>query len=297
MQEVVPGVANLPLTIENVYFAGSAGQPWVLVDTGTPGMAPRIRAAAAERYGANARPEAIILTHGHTDHAGSAAALAEAWNVPIYAHFLELPYITGRSPYPPKDPTVGGAMALVSRVFPMNVINLSGLIQPLPGGGVVPGLPDWQWHFTPGHSPGHVSFFCPEKSVLLAGDAFTTVNTDSFVDLATKHPQISVPPPPFTCDWAAARNSVALLAELSPQAVGCGHGRPMSGPSLSADLHDFSAKFTPPTHGRYVGSPAVTDANGIVSLPPPALDLFPVQAAVVVAILAGGHALSRANKD
>ncbi len=297
MQELVSGVACLPLTIENVYFAGSPGSPWVLVDTGTPGMAPRIRAAAAERYGANARPEAILLTHGHTDHAGSAAALAEAWNVPLYAHSLELPYITGKSPYPPKDPTVGGAMALVSRVFPMNVVNLSGLIQPLPDDGVVPGLPDWQWHFTPGHSPGHVSFFCPEKSVLLAGDAFTTVNLDSFVDLTTKRPQISVPPPPFTCDWGAARKSVALLAELGPTAVGCGHGQPMSGPSLPADLRDFSAKFTPPTHGRYVGSPAVTDIDGIVSLPPPAPDLFPVQAAVLVALLAGGHALSRVNKE
>lgn len=297
MLELAPGVAHLPLTIENVYFAGSPGSPWVLVDTGTPGMAPRIRAAATERYGANARPEAILLTHGHTDHAGSAAALAESWNVPIYAHPLELPYITGHSPYPPKDPTVGGAMALISRAFPMNVINLSGLVQPLPDDGVVPGLPDWQWVLTPGHAPGHVAFFCPEKSALLAGDAFTTVNMDSFVDLAIKRPQLSVPPPPFTCDWDAARSSVALLAELGPQAVGCGHGLPLSGPDLPARLRDFSADFTPPTHGRYVGSPVVTGPDGIISLPPPAPDLFPVQAAVLVALLAGGHALSRANKE
>lgn len=296
MQELALGVANLPLTIENVYFVGQPGQPWVLVDAGTPGMASRIQAAAAERYGADARPEAIILTHGHTDHTGSAASLAKAWNVPIYAHALELPYITGRSVYPPKDPTVGGAMALLARVFPTYVANLSGLIQPLPDGGVVPGLPDWQWLFTPGHSPGHVSFFCPEKSVLLAGDAFTTVNLDSFVDIVTKRPQISVPPPPFTCDWAAARKSVAELAELSPQVIGCGHGQPLSGPSLPGDLRDFSAKFTPPVHGRYIGSPAVTGPNGIVSLPPPASDLFPVQVAVLVALLAGGHALSRADK-
>ncbi len=293
MQELVLGVAALPLTIENVYFIGQPGQPWALVDAGTPGMAPRIQAAAAERYGANARPEAILLTHGHTDHAGSAAVLAEQWNVPIYAHPLELPYVTGRSPYPPKDPTVGGAMALLARVFPMNVVDLSGLVQSLPDDGVVPGLPDWQWVFTPGHSPGHVSFFCAEKSVLLVGDAFTTVNLDSFVDIATKRPQISVSPPPFTCDWGAARKSVARMAELSPQAVGCGHGQPMSSPSLPADLRDFSAHFTPPMHGRYVGSPAVTDAGGIVSLPPPAPDLFPVQAAVLVALLAGSHALSR----
>ena len=293
MQEIVPGVAHLPLTIENVYFVGEPGQPWVLVDTGTPGMTARILAAATERYGENARPKAILLTHGHTDHAGSAAPLAEAWNVPVYAHPLEFPYLTGKSKYPPKDPTVGGAMALLSRVFPMDVTDLSGLMQPLPDGGVVPGLPGWEWHFTPGHAPGHVSYFSAEKSVVLAGDAFATVNMDSFACLLTKKPEISLPPPPFTCDWDAARKSVALLAQLGPTVLGCGHGVPMSGRSIPADLREFSHAFTPPAHGRYVGSPAVTDLSGIVSLPPPAPDLFPVQAAAVGAVAAGAYALSR----
>jgi len=295
MQEIVPGVAYLPLTIENVYFVGEPGQPWVLVDAGTPGMTGKILAAAAERYGENARPEAILLTHGHTDHAGSVAALAETWNVPIYAHPLEFPYLTGHSKYPPKDPTVGGAMALLSRVFPMNVTDLTGLLQPLPDGGVVPGLPDWQWHFTPGHAPGHVSYFNADKSVLLVGDAFATVNMISFAALLTKKQEISLPAPPFTCDWDAARKSVAQLAELNPSALGAGHGAPMSGANIPADLRRFADTFTPPAHGRYVGSPAQTDLNGVVSLPPPAPDLFPVQAAAVVAVAAGAHALSRAK--
>ena len=293
MQEIVPGVAYLPLTIENVYFVGKPGQPWVLVDAGTPGMTARILAAAAERYGENARPEAILLTHGHTDHAGSAAPLAEAWNVPIYVHPLEFPYLTGRSKYPPKDPTVGGAMGLLSRVFPMNVTDLSGLLQPLPDGGVVPGLPDWQWHFTPGHAPGHVSYFNPAQSVLLVGDAFATVNLNSFADLLTKKQEISLPAPPFTCDWDAARSSVVLLAGLNPSVLGAGHGSPMSGANIPADLRHFADTFTPPAHGRYVGSPAQTGLNGIVSLPPPAPDLFPVQAAALIAVAAGAHALSR----
>ena len=293
MQEIVPGVACLPLTIENVYFAGEPGHPWVLVDAGTPGMTARILAAAAQRYGENARPEAILLTHGHTDHAGSAAALAETWNVPIYVHPLEIPYLTGKSKYPPKDPTVGGAMALLSRVFPMNVTDLTGLLQPLPDGGTVPGLPDWQWHFTPGHSPGHVSYFHAGKSVLLAGDAFATVNTNSFADLLTKKQEISLPPPPFTCDWDAALKSVALLADLGPVAIGAGHGAPLSGASIPGDLRRFAHTFTPPAHGRYISRPARTDLNGIVSLPPPAPDLFPVQAAALVAVAAAGHALSR----
>ncbi len=294
MQEIAPGVACLPLSIENVYFVGEPGQPWVLVDTGTPGNKGRIRAAARKRYGPDARPEAILLTHGHTDHSGSARALAEAWGVPVYARALELPYLTGRSKYPPKDPTVGGAMAMVSRVFPMNLVDLSGLVQPLPEHGVVPGLPGWQWLDTPGHSPGHVSFFRPSDRTLLVGDAFATVNVDSLPSLLTKKPEIALPPPPFTCDWPAADRSVQLLAGLNPAAVGCGHGRPLVGPQVAPDLNHFADGFAPPAHGRYIGHPAITDETGIVSVPPPAPDPFPLQA--VITLLAIGAALTWATR-
>jgi len=294
MQEIAPNVAALPLSIENVYFVGAPGCPWVLVDAGTPGTAGRIQAAARARYGESARPEAILLTHGHTDHVGSAQALSDAWNVSVYAHPLELPYITGRSKYPPKDPTVGGAMAMLSRVFPMNVIDLGDRVLPLPEGGVVPGLPDWEWLFTPGHSPGHVSYFRPEDGTLLVGDAFATVNLDSLLALLTKKPEISLPPTPFTCDWTAADQSVQLLASFNPFTLGCGHGRPLAGPDVAPDLNRFADEFTPPAHGRYVGSPAQTDQHGIVSVPPPAPDPFPLRAAAVT--LAAGAAIIWAKR-
>jgi len=297
MNEIAPGVANLPITIGNVYFAGEPGQPWALVDTGTPGSAAKILAAAKSRYGENARPEAILLTHGHTDHVGCALALAEAWDVPIYAHSLEFPYITGLSKYPPQDPTVGGAMAMVSRVFPMNVVNLGKRLRPLPEGGVVPGLPDWQWHFTPGHSPGHVSYFRPADRVLLAGDAFANVNVASLLSLLTKKPDLSLPPTPFTCDWDAARQSVSLLASLAPAAIGCGHGVPLTGPDTAAGLRRFSDTFAPPAHGRYVGSPAKTDARGIVSLPLPAPDPFPMQVAAGMGVVLLARTLLSRRRD
>jgi len=93
MQEVTPDIARLQVAIANVYFVGAAGGPWTLVDTGVPGFAAYIKLMAEQRYGTDARPEVIILTHGHFDHAGSALALAREWDVPIYAHPLEMPYI------------------------------------------------------------------------------------------------------------------------------------------------------------------------------------------------------------
>lgn len=276
----------MPLSIENVYFVGTPGGPWVLIDTGTPGQAGHIQAVARKRFG-GLPPSAIVLTHGHTDHSGSARALAEAWNVPVYAHPLERAYLTGKSDYPPKDPTVGGALAMISRVFPMNAVDLSGLLKPLPPEGAVPGLPDWEWLFTPGHAPGHVAFFRASDRTLLAGDAFATVDTDSLPALLTQKRQISRPATPFTCDWEQARQSVAALAALNPEVVGCGHGKPLTGPTTAADLHTFSDAFPPPAHGRYVPTPARTDETGVIWVPPPAPDPFPLRAAIAGLALAG----------
>ena len=287
MKEIANGVASLPITIANVYFVGEPGEKWALIDSGTPHSAAKIVNAAEDRYGFGARPEAILLTHGHFDHSGSARELAEKWEVPIYIHPLDLPYVTGRSAYPPTDPTVGGAMAFLSRFFPPNALNLGKRVEPLPDNGVVPGLPDWKWLFTPGHSPGHVSYWRESDSTLLAGDAFTTVNLDSFADFALKTQAVSRPPAPVTCDWQAARNSVQKLAELEPYVVGCGHGRPMHGRTAIAQLHQLAANFPIPARGRYVNQPAATDEKGLVILPPPAPDPLPRLAAAV-----GGVALA-----
>jgi glyoxylase-like metal-dependent hydrolase (beta-lactamase superfamily II) len=64
--EVTHGVERLALGVVNAYLVGEAGGPWVLVDAGTPGSAERIRAEVQKRFGQGARPEAIVLTHGHS---------------------------------------------------------------------------------------------------------------------------------------------------------------------------------------------------------------------------------------
>ena len=195
-------------------------------DSGLPGWAEQIFEAGEARFGAGSRPEAIYLTHGHFDHAGSALELAERWEVPIFAHRLELPYLTGRSDYPPPDPTIGGAFAFLSRFMPYRRRDLRGRIQELPS-GEMPGLPDWEWIATPGHSPGHVSFFRSSDRVLLAGDAFATMNMDSWMGVIGGEKGLARAGAPFNTDWNATRESVNRLADLRPNVAGCGHGIPM----------------------------------------------------------------------
>ena len=155
---IAPDVGWLPISFTNVYFIGRPGGKWILLDTALPGSANEILQAAEARFGTDSRPESIVLTHGHMDHAGSALALSEKWDVPIYAHRLEMPFLTGKAPYPPSDPTVGGALAFLSRFFLPRPRNLSGRIRELHA-DKIPGANSWQWLSTPGHSPGHISLF------------------------------------------------------------------------------------------------------------------------------------------
>ena len=223
--EVAPGVLRLPLRLVNAYLVGEPGGPWALVDAGLPTSADSIRRAAAARYGAGARPEAILLTHGHADHAGSARYLAGLWDVPVYAHALERPYLTRERPYPPFDAEAPGPLGPLSRWLPERAPDLSGRVFALPPGGGVPGLADWRWTATPGHTPGHVCYWRASDRVLLAGDAVATMNLDSALCYAPRPPGLYRPPAPFTSDWAAAEASVRRLADQAPRVVAAGHGR------------------------------------------------------------------------
>jgi Metallo-beta-lactamase superfamily len=154
-EHVTPCVARISHVIVNSYLVEDAdSQRWVLVDAGLKSSAQCILRAAEERFGKGARPEAIILTHGHFDHVGALPKLIEYWKVPVYAHRLEMPYLTGRAQYPPADPTVGGGMmAVMSRFFTRGPISITGHARVLPDNGDVPGLgKNWHWLHTPGHS-------------------------------------------------------------------------------------------------------------------------------------------------
>lgn len=275
VHELSANLSYQRLAIVNVVFYGLPGAPdrqWVLIDAGVMGTAPLIRGAARQLFGHDSRPSAIILTHGHFDHVGALEELADHWDAPIYAHELEFPYLDGRSAYPPPDPTVGGGlMSLLSPLYPRGPIDVGRRLLALPRDGSVPGMPAWRWIATPGHSPGHVSFWSASDRTLIAGDAFITTSQESAYAVATQEPEIHGPPMYYTPDWENARLSVEKIARLEPELVVTGHGRAMQGPEMRAALHTLARDFdriAVPSQGRYVKEPARADVNGVTYVPP-----------------------------
>lgn len=262
-REIAPDLAYRRLLMVNVVFFGTPDaidRDWVLIDAGVPGTKALIANAAEARFGPGSRPSAIILTHGHFDHVGALQDLADEWDVPVYAHVLERPYLDGSASYPAGDPSVGGGlMASTAALLPTAPIDVAARLRDLPSDGSVPGMSGWRWIHTPGHSPGHVSLWREADRSMIVGDAFVTTVPESAYATAFQTPEMHGPPRYFTIDWEKSRSSVETLAALEPTLVVTGHGRAMQGREMTDALtllaRDFDRIAVPP-QGLYVGHSA-----------------------------------------
>lgn len=253
-EEIATGVYRVEtgrgLTEANVYLVRS-GSAWALIDTAWPHRGQLIKSAAESLFGTGARPAAIVLTHIHPDHSGSALELARMWDLPVHVHPGELPLAPGG--YLPQygNPLDRWLIAPLLAVMPRRKVeaslarnSLEGTAQAFDPAVGVPGLPDWQAVPTPGHTPGHVAFFRSADRVLITGDAVLTVNLNSVPDLLAGRHRVSGPPYISTWNWPAAKQSAAALARLRPEVLACGHGRPMTGAQAAASLASFSDRFS-----------------------------------------------------
>jgi glyoxylase-like metal-dependent hydrolase (beta-lactamase superfamily II) len=252
-REAAPGVYWLAvgkgLLRANVYFVRS-GASWVLIDAGAEGCAPEVQKAAESLFGQDSPPAALLLTHDHPDHAGSAAELARTWNCPVWVHPDELPIVRGdiatfREYAHPLDRwIILPILRLMSKKRIEAIVSrgsLKDVARALDPGAAPPGLPDWEAVPTPGHTPGHVAFFRRQDRVLMTGDALVTVNISSIRGLLVKKPGLSGPPWYVTWDRPLAKKAISTLAELEPLVVASGHGEPLSGPDLPEKVRALAA--------------------------------------------------------
>ncbi|MDX6589784.1 MAG: hydroxyacylglutathione hydrolase [Solirubrobacterales bacterium] len=138
---------------ENCFIVRQEGSGKALIVD--PGEEPeRILAALAET---GAEAEAILITHCHFDHIGAVAPVAEATGAPVYCPRIEVPVLADIMAFVPwegfgpfenyeADETVGGGETLELAGLELDVV------------------------FTPGHSPGHVTYSVRGEDAIFSGD-------------------------------------------------------------------------------------------------------------------------------
>lgn len=187
-----------------------------LIDTGLALAAPKIINQLA---GAGFQPGdvcRILVTHGHLDHVGGLPELKRLTGAQVVASRIERPFIEGETPIPQPPPDGLSPLGRLMRARQSSPA-------PAPVDRVVDegdtfdtALGDLTVLFTPGHTPGHISFWQPEHRILFCGDVLMN------------WPRLRLPFAPFTSSMAQNRQSIKKLATLQPEVVCFGHGPPLT---------------------------------------------------------------------
>ena len=189
-----------------------------LVDSGLAGSAPGILTAARSLGAPICR---IVLTHAHIDHLGSLDALAR--------EYRQIEFAAGQR-----------ESRLLRKDFSLDAGESGKKLLGFPGVRLPPTIllsdgdriGSLQAIFSPGHTPGHMSFLDVRDGSLIAGDAFTTqtrVLAASTFKLLFPFPVI------FSWNREVSADSARKLRDFKPARLAVGHGRTVEAPLAAMD--------------------------------------------------------------
>jgi glyoxylase-like metal-dependent hydrolase (beta-lactamase superfamily II) len=233
-------VVSIDSVTDGIYRLGTKWVGWYLiagdavtvVDCGFPGYHDQLPRALAELGRPLDSVTAIVLTHYHSDHVGSAERIRAETGATVYVPAGDAEEVrSGKVPAPGGlasslwRPRVICYMAHAAR-FGGGSVDPVARFRTYEDGEVLAGASGLRPVHTPGHTRGHCSLLAERPGVLFAGDALATF---SFLRGRTGPQLLS-----FNEDADEARESLSRLEPLSAGTVVVGHGRPFEGPPAEA---------------------------------------------------------------
>lgn len=213
MRQVVSGVYLIEgLRVSHVYVLASE-EGLTLIDSGAPGEADKIVKQIEEAGYASSDIRAIVMTHAHSDHTGCMAELARRSGAQVLAHRDEVDYLERRASLPYKALMQRLLFGLSERlVFRFEPCKVGRSLQ---DGDIVEALGGLRVIHVPGHTPGSIALYQPERQILFCGDIFFHNNPKK---------GLVVSPPIVSVDLAQARESARKLAALPVRSLCVSHG-------------------------------------------------------------------------
>lgn len=233
LNEVARGVHRIEHAYVNAYLVTDDDGRVLVVDTGLPATWDLLGQALRELGRRPSDVAAVVLTHAHFDHTGSAARFQSRLGVPIWLHEQDFPIAAQpyryahenvRALYPLRYPASLRILAAMTAAGALRVPGVRGLRHAEPGETLpVPGAP--RVVFTPGHTSGHCALHLPDRDVLLTGDSLVTLDPYT----GERGPQIIAGA--ATADSAQALASLDRLAACDSGTTTLlpGHGEPWTG--------------------------------------------------------------------
>jgi glyoxylase-like metal-dependent hydrolase (beta-lactamase superfamily II) len=212
----------------NWYLVDGGGGSWTLVDCGLPGYWPGLRRSLHTLGLEPADLDALVLTHGHIDHVGTAANLAST-AVPVHLHPADQPLAADPRSNKTDKPLLPYLRWPATLGFVVHAV-MNGALRPRPMPGSTP-LKHGRTLEVPGaprvvHVPGHTAGSCAldfrEHGVVMVGDALCTVSP---VSGRAEGPQVQSRASNRDSDEALASLD-RLATEVQSRTVLPGHGGP-----------------------------------------------------------------------
>jgi len=217
------GVVRLGTDLCNWFLLEADGRV-VVVDTGLPAYRPQLERGLALLGRGTADVEAIVVTHDHIDHTGSAGTLSRELGVPVHIHAAErrcrpegsrLPYLRRRR-----------AWVFLTHLKTSGRPEPLGRIEAFEDGAALPG--GLRALHTGGHTPGHCVFVHEPRGLLFAGDLLCTQNPLT----GGRGPELL--PRPLNLSSGTMLDSLVRLEPLDVGTILFGHGDTWTGGAAAA---------------------------------------------------------------
>lgn len=234
--QVAEGVVRVAGSRTSLYIVDD-GDSLCLVDTGYPRDLELIASAVEELGHSLADVSAVLLTHAHVDHIGSAERLRDQQGATVHTHIEEAAHARGEQE---ERITTGYMLSHLwwpkMMSFVLNVVRAGATqvqhvhkvstFEEAPAGLDLPGKPVPV--FTPGHTSGHCAFHFPSRGVVITGDALVTH------DPLTQETGPRLLHRAFNHDQDQTVQSLDRLRNLEADIILPGHGQPFHGSPADA---------------------------------------------------------------